>query len=57
MSKRDRKLKVIVRRWTARFGGPPSLMTDPVLMLRILDGPDLEPGRRETVSRYAAAQP
>jgi hypothetical protein len=38
MSKRDRRLKVIERRWLARFGEPPSLRTDPALMLRILEG-------------------
>ena len=38
MGKRDRRLKIIERLWLARFGEPPSLRTDPVLMLRILDG-------------------
>jgi hypothetical protein len=45
MSKRERRLKVIERRWLARFGEPPSLRTDPTLMLRILDGAG--PGPRQ----------
>ena len=37
MASRSRKLKSIERRWRERFGGPPSLLTDPDLMLKILD--------------------
>jgi hypothetical protein len=37
MSKRDRKLRIIERRWLARFGEVPSLRTDPAIMQRILD--------------------
>lgn len=37
MASRARKQKTIERRWRERFGEPPSLLTDPDLMLRILD--------------------
>ncbi|WGM38237.1 hypothetical protein [Caulobacter sp. NIBR1757] len=37
MSRRDRQIAAIERRWKARFGEPPSLRTDPELMLRILE--------------------
>ena len=37
MSKRARRLKVIERQWTERFGEPPTLRTDPDLMQAILD--------------------
>lgn len=37
MSRRHRKLAMIERRWRDRFGEPPSLRTDPDLMLRILE--------------------
>lgn len=47
MSRRLRKLKVIERRWIARFGEPPSLLTDPLLMQRILDEPVPPPRARE----------
>jgi hypothetical protein len=45
MSRRQRKIEMIERLWFARFGEPPSLRTDPVLMQRILDsaGPKPEP--------------
>lgn len=36
MSRRQRKLRDIEQRWVALFGEPPSIRTDPVLMLRIL---------------------
>jgi hypothetical protein len=37
MASRARKQKTIERRWRERFGEPPSLLTDPDLMLRILE--------------------
>ena len=37
MARRQRKLKSIERLWRERFGEPPSLRTDPDLMLRILE--------------------
>lgn len=37
MTSRARKQKTIERRWRERFGEPPSLLTDPDLMLRILE--------------------
>ena len=37
MASRARKQKTIERRWRERFGQPPSLLTDPDLMLRILE--------------------
>lgn len=37
MSRRLRKLAMIERRWRDCFGEPPSLRTDPELMLRILE--------------------
>lgn len=37
MSRRLRKLATIERRWREHFGEPPSLLTDPNLMRRILD--------------------
>ena len=36
MSRRQRRLRDIEQRWVALFGEPPSIRTDPVLMLRIL---------------------
>jgi hypothetical protein len=48
MSKRDRKLKTIERRWIAQFGEPPSLRTDPWLMLQILEGDLASRGRDES---------
>jgi len=53
MGKRDRWLKVIERRWLARFGEPPSLRTDPTLMLRILDSAGPGPAqKRPGLSTY-----
>ena len=37
MSRRLRKLAIIERRWRDHFGEPPSIRTDPELMLRILE--------------------
>jgi hypothetical protein len=37
MTRPSRKIVMIERRWKARFGEPPSLRTDPELMLRILE--------------------
>lgn len=37
MTRRQRKIQQIERRWKSRFGEPPSLRTDPALMQRILD--------------------
>ena len=50
MSRRLRKLTIIERRWRDRFGEPPSLRTDPALMLKILEA---EERKREP----APAQP
>ena len=36
MSRRQRRLRDIEQRWVALFGEPPSIRTDPVLMLKIL---------------------
>ncbi len=36
MSKRQRVMRDIERRWTALFGEPPCIRTDPALMLKIL---------------------
>jgi hypothetical protein len=36
MSKRQRVLRDIERRWIALFGEPPCIRTDPDLMLKIL---------------------
>ncbi|HYE44387.1 MAG TPA: hypothetical protein VEA44_01305 [Caulobacter sp.] len=45
MARRQRKLKSVERLWRERFGEPPSLRTDPDLMLRILEasGPKAKP--------------
>ena len=45
MASRARKQKTIERRWRERFGEPPSLLTDPDLMLRILDADILRSAR------------
>ena len=37
MSRRHRKIAMIERRWFIRFGEPPTIRTDPDLMLRILE--------------------
>ena len=37
MSRRARNLRVIQMRWVARFGEPPPILTDPRLMLAILN--------------------
>ncbi|MFI4973541.1 MAG: hypothetical protein ACHP84_03265 [Caulobacterales bacterium] len=39
MSRRARTLLIIQQRWLARFGEPPAILTDPKLMLQILDSP------------------
>lgn len=43
MAGRARKQKTIERRWRERFGEPPSLRTDPDLMLRILESSGPKP--------------
>ncbi|RYF90635.1 MAG: hypothetical protein EON95_16570 [Caulobacteraceae bacterium] len=45
MSRKDRQIATIERRWKARFGEPPSLRTDPELMLQILEA-DILSGSR-----------
>lgn len=45
MSRRHRKLAMIERRWRDRFGEPPSLRTDPDLMLRILEADERKEAR------------
>jgi hypothetical protein len=37
MSRRARNLRIIKLRWVARFGEPPPILTDPKLMLSILN--------------------
>jgi hypothetical protein len=37
MSRRARSLRIIQLRWVARFGEPPPILTDPELMLSILN--------------------
>jgi len=37
MSRRARVLRTIQQRWVARFGEPPVILTDPSLMLSILE--------------------
>ncbi|HWA60071.1 MAG TPA: hypothetical protein VG939_01790 [Caulobacteraceae bacterium] len=43
MSRRNRLLRSIEQRWIARFGEPPTIRTDPALMLRILDDDERRP--------------
>ena len=52
MARRQRKLKMIERRWLERFGEPPSLRTDPELMLKILEAsaPQAPPKSLEAAS-------
>ena len=51
MSKRKRFFERVEKRWVARFGEPPAIRTDPVLLLRILEedearSPVLQPEAR-----------